>query len=291
MCGNAAAQVRQAIERGKKSRSDRDFWEYGIKKDFKILVAVLEGSTHHDPELIYQLAEVAVFLPKNPETDRFLKNLLESVSKWSAEMPNHPSIARLYGAMLIRDGRYKDAIERLETARACRILKDLPREEFWLALAHAKAGNKVEAIQWRHNALSTLTPPWEAGTGPLALIGGAAIARESKAFRQAPWEARSELVILDREVKRLLRPKRHDSRCRRSAAQWRRGAAGEVFELHRERLKRMVRLRLDRRLQGRLDASDVLQEAFLDVQKKAADFAQRNMTSYLWLRLITSDDC
>lgn len=51
----------------------------------------------------------------------------------------------------------------------------------------------------------------------------------------------------------------------------------------------MVRLRLDRRLQGRLDASDVLQEAFLDVQKKAADFAQRNMTSYLWLRLITSE--
>ena len=66
-------------------------------------------------------------------------------------------------------------------------------------------------------------------------------------------------------------------------------AAGEVFELHRERLKRMIRLLLDRRLQGRLDASDVLQEAFLDVQKKAADFAQRNMTSYLWLRLITSE--
>ncbi len=35
----------------------------------------------------------------------------------------------------------------------------------------------------------------------------------------------------------------------------------------------MVRLRLDRRLQGRLDPSDVLQDAFLDVQKKAADFA------------------
>ena len=43
-------------------------------------------------------------------------------------------------------------------------------------------------------------------------------------------------------------------------------AAGELFAACRERLKKMVRLRLDRRLQGRLDASDMLQEAFLDVQ-------------------------
>jgi RNA polymerase sigma-70 factor (ECF subfamily) len=67
-------------------------------------------------------------------------------------------------------------------------------------------------------------------------------------------------------------------------------AAGELFELCRDRLKKMVRLRLDRRLQGRLDASDVLQEAFLDVQKKAADFAAKpDMPAYLWLRLITTE--
>jgi RNA polymerase sigma-70 factor (ECF subfamily) len=52
----------------------------------------------------------------------------------------------------------------------------------------------------------------------------------------------------------------------------------------------MVRLRLDRRLQGRLDASDVLQEAFLDVQKKAVDFAARgDLPPYLWLRLVTTE--
>jgi RNA polymerase sigma-70 factor, ECF subfamily len=67
------------------------------------------------------------------------------------------------------------------------------------------------------------------------------------------------------------------------------GAAGEVFAACRERLKKMVRLRLDRRLQGRLDASDVLQEAFLDVQKKAPDFAAKEMSAYLWLRLIVSE--
>jgi RNA polymerase sigma-70 factor (ECF subfamily) len=67
-------------------------------------------------------------------------------------------------------------------------------------------------------------------------------------------------------------------------------AAGELFMRWRERLKRMVRLRLDRRLQGRLDASDVLQEAFLDVQKKAADFTVKgDLPPYLWLRLVTTE--
>lgn len=66
-------------------------------------------------------------------------------------------------------------------------------------------------------------------------------------------------------------------------------AVGELFTACRDRLKRMVRLRLDRRLQGRLDASDVLQEAFLDVQQKAADFAQKNLPGYLWLRLVVAE--
>jgi RNA polymerase sigma-70 factor (ECF subfamily) len=67
-------------------------------------------------------------------------------------------------------------------------------------------------------------------------------------------------------------------------------AVVELFTDCRDRLKRMVRLRLDRRLQGRLDASDVLQEAFLDVQRKAAEFAAKpDLPPYLWLRLITSE--
>ena len=67
-------------------------------------------------------------------------------------------------------------------------------------------------------------------------------------------------------------------------------AAGELFTLCRERLKKMVRLRLDRRLQGRLDASDVLQEAFLDVQQKAAGFAAKSdLPAYLWLRFVVAE--
>jgi RNA polymerase sigma-70 factor (ECF subfamily) len=67
-------------------------------------------------------------------------------------------------------------------------------------------------------------------------------------------------------------------------------AASELFERFRARLKQMVRLRLDRRMQGRLDASDVLQEAFLDVQKKAPEFAEKQeLSPYLWLRLVTTE--
>src|SRR5688500_9583626 len=38
----------------------------------------------------------------------------------------------------------------------------------------------------------------------------------------------------------------------------------ELFNRYRDRLRLMVHLRLDRRLQARIDSSDVLQEAFLE---------------------------
>ena len=46
-----------------------------------------------------------------------------------------------------------------------------------------------------------------------------------------------------------------------------------LFVRHRERLRRMVRLRLDRRLQGRLDPGDVLQETYLDVARRFPEYA------------------
>ncbi len=64
-------------------------------------------------------------------------------------------------------------------------------------------------------------------------------------------------------------------------------AAAELFMAYQERLKKMVRLRLDRRLQGRLDTSHVLQEAFLDIQKKAGELADREIPPYLWMRRVT----
>src|SRR3954462_14175589 len=46
------------------------------------------------------------------------------------------------------------------------------------------------------------------------------------------------------------------------------GALAVLVERHRERLERMVGLRMDRRLQGRVDPADVVQEAYLAVRGK-----------------------
>lgn len=63
---------------------------------------------------------------------------------------------------------------------------------------------------------------------------------------------------------------------------------GRIWDQYRDRLRRLVRLRLDRRLQGRLDPDDVLQEAFLDFQARAAEYArQPDLPFFLWLRFLT----
>jgi RNA polymerase sigma-70 factor (ECF subfamily) len=65
-----------------------------------------------------------------------------------------------------------------------------------------------------------------------------------------------------------------------------RGALAAFFEQHRDRLRRMVELRLDARLRSRLDASDVVQEAFLDVARDLDSYlADPNLPPLLWLRL------
>jgi RNA polymerase sigma-70 factor (ECF subfamily) len=65
-------------------------------------------------------------------------------------------------------------------------------------------------------------------------------------------------------------------------------ALAELFARHRDQLRRMVRLRIDRRLQGRVDPSDVLQEAQVDILRRAAEYAaDPRLPPFLWLRLIT----
>jgi RNA polymerase sigma-70 factor, ECF subfamily len=63
---------------------------------------------------------------------------------------------------------------------------------------------------------------------------------------------------------------------------------GRVWDRYRDRLRRLVRLRMDRRLQGRIDPSDVLQEAFVDFQGRVSDYLrQPDLPFFLWLRLLT----
>ncbi len=65
-------------------------------------------------------------------------------------------------------------------------------------------------------------------------------------------------------------------------------ALGQLLEWHRPRLRTMVRLRMDRLLQTRVDASDVLQEAFLEASSRLDEFIRNPAVPfYLWLRTIT----
>ena len=65
-------------------------------------------------------------------------------------------------------------------------------------------------------------------------------------------------------------------------------ALAELFALHRAQLRRMVGWRLDPRLNGRLDPSDVLQEVYLDAVKRLPAFLGKpGLPVGLWLRLLT----
>ncbi|HET6576262.1 MAG TPA: sigma-70 family RNA polymerase sigma factor [Fimbriiglobus sp.] len=74
----------------------------------------------------------------------------------------------------------------------------------------------------------------------------------------------------------------------------RRAAAGDptawqgLIAATRDRLRRMVQLRLNRRLQGRVDADDVLQEAYLEMHRQIPGYAaDPGLPFFLWARHLT----
>jgi len=75
-----------------------------------------------------------------------------------------------------------------------------------------------------------------------------------------------------------------------AAARGDRAAWGSVLAQHRERLQRMVALRMDRRLQGRVDPSDVIQDAYLEAARRLPEYIQESapMPLFLWLRYLTA---
>jgi RNA polymerase sigma-70 factor (ECF subfamily) len=69
-----------------------------------------------------------------------------------------------------------------------------------------------------------------------------------------------------------------------------RSALGALFEHYRERLLRMVDLRLDSRVRGRLDPADVLQDAFVDAVTDLDRYRRDPRTPpFLWLRAIVAE--
>jgi RNA polymerase sigma-70 factor (ECF subfamily) len=62
-------------------------------------------------------------------------------------------------------------------------------------------------------------------------------------------------------------------------------ARGQLLARHRERLRRMIAVRLDRRLAARIDPSDVVQEALAAADQKLSTYLrQRPVPFYPWLR-------
>jgi RNA polymerase sigma-70 factor, ECF subfamily len=68
-------------------------------------------------------------------------------------------------------------------------------------------------------------------------------------------------------------------------------AVNRLLDRHREAVHRMVRLRLDAKVQKRVDVSDVVQDVLVEANRRLADFLQhpRQMPFHLWLRQITRD--
>ena len=65
-------------------------------------------------------------------------------------------------------------------------------------------------------------------------------------------------------------------------------ALAAFFSEYRERLRKMVEFRLDARLRGRVSASDVLQEAYIDALKRLPHFqAEPDVPLFIWLRTVT----
>lgn len=74
-----------------------------------------------------------------------------------------------------------------------------------------------------------------------------------------------------------------ERRCREGDRQ----ALAACFDVYRERLLRIVQFRLDSRLRSRVEAQDVLQEAYLDAAQRLAHFGREYEGSvFLWLRTI-----
>ncbi len=64
-------------------------------------------------------------------------------------------------------------------------------------------------------------------------------------------------------------------------------AVAELLEEFRARISRMLAVRMDPRLRGRLDASDVIQDTFIEVHGRIEEYrARQDMPFFLWVRFL-----
>lgn len=68
-------------------------------------------------------------------------------------------------------------------------------------------------------------------------------------------------------------------------------AKSDLVGRYRDRIKRMVAIRMDRRLQSRVDASDIVQDASLEATRRLEEYfcQPEPMDFFVWLRWIAND--
>jgi RNA polymerase sigma-70 factor (ECF subfamily) len=82
----------------------------------------------------------------------------------------------------------------------------------------------------------------------------------------------------------------HTADLLRHAQQGDGAAVYQLIDRHREPLRRLIQLRLDRAVQRRLDASDVVQDVLLEASQRLPDYLRDPaMPFHLWLRQIAHD--
>ena len=67
-------------------------------------------------------------------------------------------------------------------------------------------------------------------------------------------------------------------------------AVNQLIERHRDAIWRLVRMRLDRKIQQRVDVSDVVQDVFIEANRRLTRYLENPvMPFHLWLRQIAKD--
>ena len=78
-----------------------------------------------------------------------------------------------------------------------------------------------------------------------------------------------------------------DERLLKLAASGDSDALGRLLESHRQRLERIVRVRLDHRVQSRMNASDVIQETCIEAGERLKEYLENpEVPFFVWLRYL-----
>jgi RNA polymerase sigma-70 factor, ECF subfamily len=68
-----------------------------------------------------------------------------------------------------------------------------------------------------------------------------------------------------------------------------REALATLFEMYRDRLRKIISFRIDPRLAGRIDPEDVLQEVYLNAQSRLAHVLRETTDGlFVWFRLLVN---